>query len=32
MPDPTRHTTTAQFLWNLNKFKGDKWLDLQSTG
>lgn len=28
MPDPTRHTTTAQFLWNLNKFKGDKWLDL----
>ena len=27
MPDPTRHTTTAQFLWNLNKFKGDKWLD-----
>jgi len=28
MPDPTRHTTTAQFLWNLKKFKGDKWLDL----
>jgi len=28
MPDPTRHTTTAQFLWNLNKLKGDKWLDL----
>jgi len=28
MPDPTRHTTTAQFLWNLNKFKGDRWLDL----
>lgn len=28
MPDPTRHTTTAQFLWNLSKFKGDKWLDL----
>ena len=27
MPDPTRHTTTAQFLWNLNKFKGEKWLD-----
>jgi iron(III) transport system substrate-binding protein len=27
MPDPTRHTTTAQFLWNLDKFKGDKWLD-----
>ena len=28
MPDPTRHTTTAQFLWNLSKFKGDKWMDL----
>jgi iron(III) transport system substrate-binding protein len=28
MPDPTRHTTTAQFLWNLEKFKKDKWLDL----
>jgi iron(III) transport system substrate-binding protein len=27
MPDPTRHTTTAQFLWNLEKLKGDKWLD-----
>jgi iron(III) transport system substrate-binding protein len=27
MPDPTRHTTTAQFLWNVSKFKGDKWLD-----
>jgi iron(III) transport system substrate-binding protein len=28
MPDPTRHTTTAQFLWNLRKFKKDNWLDL----
>lgn len=27
MPDPTRHTTTAQFLVNLDKLKGDKWLD-----
>ena len=27
IPDPTRHTTTAQFLWNLRKFRGDKWLD-----
>ena len=27
IPDPTRHTTTAQFLWNLRKFKVDKWLD-----
>jgi iron(III) transport system substrate-binding protein len=28
MPDPTRHTTTAQFLWNLQRFHKDKWLDL----
>src|ERR1051325_9695047 len=27
MPDPSSHTTTAQFLWNLRKIKGDKWLD-----
>jgi iron(III) transport system substrate-binding protein len=27
MPDPAQHTTTAQFLWNLQKLKGDKWLD-----
>ncbi len=29
VPDPTRHTTTAQFFWNLREkqFKGDKWLD-----
>lgn len=27
LPDPTRHTTTAQFLWNLEQFKKDKWLD-----
>jgi iron(III) transport system substrate-binding protein len=27
MPDPTRHTTTAQFLRNLDKLKGEKWLD-----
>lgn len=27
MPDPTRHATTAQFLWNLQKLKGEKWLD-----
>jgi iron(III) transport system substrate-binding protein len=27
MPDPASHTTTAQFLWNLQKFKKDKWLD-----
>ncbi len=27
MPDPSRHATTGQFLWNLKKFKGEKWLD-----
>jgi iron(III) transport system substrate-binding protein len=25
MPDPSSHTTTAQFLWNLKKTMGDKW-------
>jgi iron(III) transport system substrate-binding protein len=27
MPDPSRHASTATYLWNLQKFKGDKWLD-----
>jgi ABC-type Fe3+ transport system substrate-binding protein len=27
VPDPTRHTTTAQFFWNLQMFKKDKWID-----
>lgn len=27
MPDPSRHTTTAQFLWNLQRLRGEKWLD-----
>jgi len=27
MPDPTQHATTTQFLWNLEKIKGDKWID-----
>jgi ABC-type Fe3+ transport system substrate-binding protein len=27
LPDPSQHTSTAQFLWNLEKLKGDKWLD-----
>lgn len=27
MPDPSRHTTTAQFLQNLEKIMGEKWLD-----
>ena len=27
MPDPSRHTTTAQFLWNLQRFRGEKWRD-----
>jgi hypothetical protein len=27
MPDPSRHTSTTQFLWNMQKVKGEKWLD-----
>ncbi|MBI2997021.1 MAG: ABC transporter substrate-binding protein [Deltaproteobacteria bacterium] len=27
IPDPSSHTTTAQFFWNLQRFKGGKWLD-----
>ncbi|MBI4527030.1 MAG: extracellular solute-binding protein [Deltaproteobacteria bacterium] len=27
IPDPGQHTETAQFLWNLRKFKGENWLD-----
>ncbi|MSP37153.1 MAG: extracellular solute-binding protein [Deltaproteobacteria bacterium] len=27
LPDPSRHASTATFLWNLQKIKGDKWLD-----
>jgi iron(III) transport system substrate-binding protein len=27
MPDPSRHTSTAQFLVSLKKIKGDGWLD-----
>lgn len=27
IPDPSRHTSTAQFLWNMQKIKGDKWMD-----
>ncbi len=27
MPDPSQHASTAQFLWNLQKLKGEKWLD-----
>ena len=25
IPDPSRHTTTAKFFWNLEKFMGGKW-------
>ena len=25
MPDPSQHSSTAQFLWNLEKLKGEKW-------
>ncbi len=27
MPDPSRHASTAQYLWNLQQVKGEKWLD-----
>ena len=27
MPDPSRHTTTAKFLWNLEKLMGARWRD-----
>jgi iron(III) transport system substrate-binding protein len=27
MPDPSRHASTATFLWNLQKIKGAKWID-----
>lgn len=27
MPDPSRHASTAQYLWNLQQIKGDKWTD-----
>ena len=27
MPDPSRHASTAQYLWNLQQVKGEKWMD-----
>jgi iron(III) transport system substrate-binding protein len=27
MPDPSRHASTAQLLWNFHQVKGDKWID-----
>src|SRR5262245_12095310 len=27
MPDPSRHASTAQYLWNQQQVKGEKWLD-----
>jgi len=27
MPDPSRHASMAQYLWNLQQVKGDKWMD-----
>jgi iron(III) transport system substrate-binding protein len=27
MPDPSRHASTATFLWNLRQIKGDKWME-----
>ncbi|HEY7164276.1 MAG TPA: extracellular solute-binding protein [Candidatus Binatia bacterium] len=27
MPDPTQHTSTTQFLWNIEKLKGERWME-----
>ncbi|MGE5305348.1 MAG: ABC transporter substrate-binding protein [Alphaproteobacteria bacterium] len=27
MPDPSRHASTAQYLWNLEQVKKEKWMD-----
>jgi iron(III) transport system substrate-binding protein len=27
MPDPSRHASTAQFLWNLEQIRKEKWID-----
>ncbi len=27
MPDPSRHASTAQLLWNLQQIKGERWMD-----
>jgi iron(III) transport system substrate-binding protein len=27
MPDPSRHASTATYLWNFQQFKGERWLD-----
>ena len=27
MPDPSRHASTAQYLWNLQQIKGPKWME-----
>jgi iron(III) transport system substrate-binding protein len=27
MPDPSRHASTAQYLWNQHQTKGEKWLE-----
>jgi ABC-type Fe3+ transport system substrate-binding protein len=27
MPDPSRHASTATYLWNLQKIKGEKWIE-----
>jgi iron(III) transport system substrate-binding protein len=31
MPDPSRHASTATFLWNLRQIKGDRWIDFVRT-
>ena len=27
MPDPSRHASTATYLWNIRQWKGDRWTD-----
>jgi len=27
MPDPSRHASTAQFLWNMEQIKDEKWME-----
>jgi iron(III) transport system substrate-binding protein len=27
IPDPTRHAQTAEFFWNLQKLRGERWLE-----
>jgi iron(III) transport system substrate-binding protein len=31
IPNPIQHAETSQFLWNLRKLKGDRWLDFANA-